>query len=222
MAHRDYTASFLRHRLPHTYHCDYHGLHWQHMLRFMPCCDLQARSVGDEQQTDGLRASVKIMSLQIAITKQLQQLLAGLRRQQQQRGAEATGPAGVSKEQLEGLLKEIQNSSMDISELYNAYAQPLEMWDMCLEICNFAGNVPAEYVRQLWDLLLKETWEEGVAAGGLDTDSQLERCCDKVQALGVKFYPNESRSVGTLPCMSCNCHFVSIIHARFCQILQDM
>lgn len=135
------------------------------------------------------------MTMQIAITKRLQQMSANIRRQQQRGGDTAATPAGTSKEQLEGLLKEIQTTSLDVSDLYNAYAQPLGMWDICLEICNFAGNVPSEYVRQLWDLLLKETWEQEAAdAGDPDADSQLERCCDKVQDLGTKFYPNENRS----------------------------
>lgn len=139
------------------------------------------------------------MTLQIAIAKQLLQRLATMRRQQQQQhGADAAGSAAISREQLESLMKEIQGSSLDISDLYNAYAQPLELWDVCLEICNFAGNVPAEYVRQLWDLLLKQTWEVDSAAASArshaaDSDARLEHCCDQVQALGVKFYPNESR-----------------------------
>ena len=69
------------------------------------------------------------------------------------------------------------------------------MWDLCLEICDFAGNVPPEYVRQLWDLMLKQAWEAAVGAAGgeADTDVRLGHCCDKAQELGGKFYPNESR-----------------------------
>lgn len=64
-------------------------------------------------------------------------------------------------------------------------------------VCLRAGNVPAEYVRQLWDLLLKQTWDGAgtSSAGGCDGTSKLEQCCEKIEALGVKFYPNESRSV---------------------------
>lgn len=147
---------------------------------------LQARSVGDEQLTDGLRGSVKVMSLQLSIADQLKQRLAA-----------AAIPAGCTREQLQAQLRELQSSSLDISDLYNSYAQPLELWGVCLDICNFAGNVPAEYVRQLWDLLLKQAWEQqqqqqqqGDEAG--EPDGRLQGCCDKVAALGVNFYPNES------------------------------
>jgi hypothetical protein len=77
------------------------------------------------------------------------------------------------------------------------------MWDLCLDICDFAGNVPAEYVRQLWDLLLKATAEAALqeaaaAAAGPGpsaegTSRALEACCAKVAELGSRFYPNESR-----------------------------
>jgi hypothetical protein len=150
---------------------------------------LQARSVGDEQLTDGLRGSVKVMSLQLAIASQLKQRITA-----------GQIPAGTTREQLQAQLRELQSSSLDISDLYNTYAQPHELWGVCLDICNFAGNVPAEYVRQLWDLLLKQAWEQlgddaGAGSAGGEVDARLQGCCDKVQALGVNFYPNESRWV---------------------------
>jgi len=60
----------------------------------------------------------------------------------------------------------------------------------CFLLC-VAGNVPAEYVRQLWDLLLKDTWDAAGSAtnGADDGSSRLEQCCEQVEALGVKFYP---------------------------------
>lgn len=105
-------------------------------------------------------------------------------------------PDGITREQLESQLQELQSSCMDVSDLYNTYGQPYALWDVCLEICNFAGNVPADYVRQLWDLLLKQAWEqfegEGEPPGG-EPDARLEHCCNAVEALGVNFYPNEGR-----------------------------
>ena len=89
------------------------------------------------------------------------------------------------------------------------------MWDVCLEICHFAGHVPAEYVRQLWDLLLKAAWDcalsgaaevagacsaAGCVAAGLDAGSSaaaatpaaaLEAACAQVARLGAAFFPNE-------------------------------
>ena len=68
----------------------------------------------------------------------------------------------------------------------------MQMWDLCLEVCDFAGNVPVEYVRQLWDLLLKQVADEAGVEGGGST-AVLEACCAEVAELGSKFYPNDAR-----------------------------
>ncbi|KAF8069564.1 NUP155 [Scenedesmus sp. PABB004] len=150
---------------------------------------LQARSVGDEALTEGLRGAARVMALQLSIATALEGRLAALRAG----GAPGGGSASGGRDGLEAAVRELRSAALDISDLYNSYAQPHELWDACLEICHFAGNVPAEYVRQLWDLLLKATWEASSPGGG--ADAALERCCDVVEALGVKFYPNE----GSLP-----------------------
>ena len=53
------------------------------------------------------------------------------------------------------------------------------MWDVCLDICHFAGHVPSEYVRQLWDLLLKAAWDAvmGPADDGAAADDEFEAAC---------------------------------------------
>ncbi len=53
-----------------------------------------------------------------------------------------------------------------------------QMWDVCLEICDFAGQVPANYVAQLWDLTLKQAWEEGRERGGAAVG--LEEACNRM------------------------------------------
>lgn len=153
-----------------------------HCIRATPQRAAQARSVGDETLTEGLRGSVKVMALQLGVVRALQ-------------GRLGAAPPGPGRDALSGQLTELNAAALDISDLYNAYAQPRELWDVCLEICDFAGNVPAEYVAQLWDLLLKQAWEGGGGGGGggLEADVRLERCCEVVEGLGAKFYPNEGR-----------------------------
>lgn len=81
------------------------------------------------------------MTLQLAIAGTLRERLAALKRASQGRQQQqALAPGGVAAEQLEQQLKELQNNALDISDLYNAYAQPHELWDVCLEICDFAGE----------------------------------------------------------------------------------
>lgn len=42
---------------------------------------------------------------------------------------------------------------LDVSSLYNDYAQPLGMWAECLRIIHYAGSAAADpaTVRTLWD-----------------------------------------------------------------------
>lgn len=172
-------------------------------------CAVQARSVGDEQLVEGLRASCRVMEIQISIAKQLQQRIqqaASANQGQQgggpQGGASTSGDGrggndggGAEVDALRAQLRELVSDCKDISELYNTYAQPLQMWGSCLEICDFAGQVPPEYVRQLWDLYLKQSVDESGGGGAGGPDARLEEACSRVQALGSKFYPNESRCV---------------------------
>jgi hypothetical protein len=125
-------------------HC---GLVWICLLLAAGCCLtpawialvtlLQARSVGDEQLTEGLRASVRVMTLQISIAERLRSML----------DAAACGSSaaavlpGTTPHALSSQLQELLSSALDVSELYNAYAQPLELWDIALEICDFAGGL---------------------------------------------------------------------------------
>ena len=40
----------------------------------------------------------------------------------------------------------------DVSELYNDFAQPLKMWNVCLRLVDFSGSaVEPSFIRQLWD-----------------------------------------------------------------------
>jgi hypothetical protein len=97
---------------------------------------------------------------------------------------------------MAGDVKAVRGRCMDIDTLYNTYAQPYGMWDSCLRLCNAANTVPSEYVRQLWDLLLKYFWEAAVGADGhVNSDVRLALCCERTQDLGARFYPNDNRCV---------------------------
>ncbi|KAI8471772.1 MAG: nucleoporin-domain-containing protein [Monoraphidium minutum] len=169
---------------------------------------LQARSVGDDALVEGLRASCRVMEIQITTHARAAALLAAAGRE-----AAAAGGDGEAREQavrLKAGLSELEGSCLDISDLYNGHAQPHGMWDVCLEICHFAGHVPPEYVTQLWDLLLKAAWdvilggpdatEAAAVAVGLEpcggrggsTAAALEVACDQATRLGSRFYPNEA------------------------------
>lgn len=50
----------------------------------------------------------------------------------------------------------LEEDLLDISDLYNGYAHPHRMWDICLQIVHFSGGASEAVVRGLWDNLIKQ------------------------------------------------------------------
>jgi hypothetical protein len=63
------------------------------------------------------------------------------------------------------------------------------MWDLCLEICHFSGQVEPFICKQLWDLLLKQQAE---AAHPATPAQRLQDMAAQLEALGPRFFPNTS------------------------------
>ena len=78
---------------------------------------LQARSVGDDALVEGLRASCRVMELQLAVHARLEALLAAARRGGSDGDAERV-PA------LKAAVAELEAGCLDVSDLYNGHAQP--------------------------------------------------------------------------------------------------
>jgi hypothetical protein len=71
--------------------------------------------------------------------------------------AAAANPA-LALADLDRALAELSGSPVELSILYNGYAQPYGMWDICLQMIHFAGGgggggaaEPSAVVRTLWD-----------------------------------------------------------------------
>lgn len=173
----------------------------------------QASTSGEKSVVEQLRASVDLMHLQLSISNRIAALATTTTAAQQQQQPGGRGgsssrapppeqqqpqllPDGITPARMAGDVRALRSRCMDIDTLYNTYAQPYAQWDMCLCLCNCANTVPGEYVRQLWDLLLKQAWETAQGAdGSSSSDVRLALCCECTQELGVKFYPNENRCV---------------------------
>jgi hypothetical protein len=150
--------------------------------------DTQASSSGEKAVVEQLRASVDLMQLQLSIANRIAAAAAG--------SSSTPVPDGNTPARMTSDVRALRSRCMDIDTLYNTYAQPYAQWDSCLCLCNVANTVPGEYVRQLWDLLLKQAWEGAVGAdGAVDSDVRLTLCCERTQELGAKFYPNDNRCV---------------------------
>lgn len=157
---------------------------------------LAAKSVGDAALVDAMDSAHRVMRFQQATAARLKRRLSS---------AEATADADADqKAKLQRLLDDVSEGVKDISDLYNNYAQPLALWDICLRLCHFAaGQVDALLVRQLWDLQILQTWEAargtGGAADGVAAMALLEDAYGAVAAsvaeLGSEFYPSDEASL---------------------------
>ncbi len=65
--------------------------------------------------------------------------------------------AAATVAELDRALGELSGAPLELSVLYNSYAQPYGLWDVCLQMIRFAGGGgggaadPAAVVRTLWD-----------------------------------------------------------------------
>eukprot|EP00252_Welwitschia_mirabilis_P023299 TRINITY_DN6559_c0_g2_i1.p1 TRINITY_DN6559_c0_g2~~TRINITY_DN6559_c0_g2_i1.p1 ORF type:complete len:880 (+),score=196.36 TRINITY_DN6559_c0_g2_i1:194-2641(+) len=83
---------------------------------------------------------------------------------------------------------EISKELKSITELYNNYAAPFELWEVCLEILHFS-NYPADadntIIRETWARLLDQALTRGGVA----------EACSVLKRVGLKLYPADSISL---------------------------
>ncbi|XBH86278.1 hypothetical protein VPH35_073977 [Triticum aestivum] len=78
--------------------------------------------------------------------------------------------------------KELSLNLKSITQLYNDYAVPFNLWEVCLEMLNFAnysGDADSKIVREIWARLLDQT----LTRGGL------AEACSVVKRVGSKLDP---------------------------------
>ncbi|XP_077230476.1 nuclear pore complex protein NUP155-like isoform X2 [Tasmannia lanceolata] len=80
--------------------------------------------------------------------------------------------------------KEISLDLKSITQLYNDYAVPFELWEVCLEILHFAnysGDTDSSIVRETWARLLDQALSRGGVA----------EACSVLKRVGSQFYPGD-------------------------------
>ena len=159
---------------------------------------LQARSCGDSGLVDRLEAKVRVAQVQCRLVEVLQSELA--KHSTEEAWAHHMG-VELSREESETLVGEARRVLFSLEELYNDVARPAHCWTQCVELLDVSSASDPPYVRQLWDLLLKQEWHRGwhaaAVGGGGDDDEQralaaLHAIADTVATLGERFYPNEA------------------------------
>lgn len=82
--------------------------------------------------------------------------------------AGASDPAAAAASALPDVdraLAELSSAPLELSTLYNAFAQPYGIWDICLQMIRFAGGgggdaaaEPKAIARTLWDNEILRVW----------------------------------------------------------------
>lgn len=127
----------------------------------------------------------KVLRFQIRIRDTLLQLSTSNRDESSQANDMSTNftedkrdLARRAKEKAEELQDEFKN----ISDLYNDFAMPFQLWEMCLEILNFSSfdsQMDNDVALSIWQALI----DQGIQEGGV------EEACLRVSRVGQKMEP---------------------------------
>ncbi|KAE9607519.1 hypothetical protein Lal_00026714 [Lupinus albus] len=85
--------------------------------------------------------------------------------------------------------KELSSDVKSITQLYNEYAVPFELWEICLEMlyfANYSGGADSNVVRETWARLI----DQAISRGGI------AEACSVVKRVGPHIYPGDG---GILP-----------------------
>ncbi|ERM95873.1 nuclear pore complex protein NUP155 isoform X1 [Amborella trichopoda] len=84
--------------------------------------------------------------------------------------------------------KELSQDLKSITQLYNEYAVPFELWEICLEILHFAnysGEADTSIIRETWARLL----DQALSKGGI------AEACSVLKRVGSQLYPGDGTSL---------------------------
>ena len=113
---------------------------------------------------------------------------------QRARVAETSEAAAAARAAAADLERELR----PLSDMFNDFARPAEMWDLCLEMLHFAGyrdqgDDQTAAARELWDAALGEAAAEACAGEKEnDADAAARAACAAAAALGPKLFPSDA------------------------------
>jgi nuclear pore complex protein Nup155 len=89
---------------------------------------------------------------------------------------------------------DLERELRPLSDMFNDFARPAEMWEICLEMLHFSRYRDTEgdgaVARALWDELLSSSATNGVREGSKRV--ALRSACAATKALGPKLFPSDT------------------------------
>ncbi|GAB2296935.1 hypothetical protein Dimus_031037 [Dionaea muscipula] len=151
-------------------------------------------SAGDDNHDSGLldllEGKLAVAQFQLKIKEQLEVMASKLK------ASDGTSESGQSedhsrrqeKSNLVGTISEkiklLSSDLMSITQLYNEYAVPFELWEICLEMLYFAsysGDADSSIVRETWARLI----DQALTRGGI------AEACSVLKRVGSHVYPGD-------------------------------
>ncbi|KAE9613889.1 putative nucleoporin, Nup155, WD40/YVTN repeat-like-containing domain-containing protein [Lupinus albus] len=80
--------------------------------------------------------------------------------------------------------KELSSDVKSITQLYNEYAIPFELWEICLEMlyfANYTGGADSNIVKEIWARLI----DQAISRGGI------AEACSVLKRVGPRIYPGD-------------------------------
>ncbi|KAJ7954324.1 Nuclear pore complex protein [Quillaja saponaria] len=151
-----------------------------------------ARSSVDHGMLDLLEGKLAVLRFQIKIKDELEAIASRLESSPStsesiQNGLDPESSLNADGNSASAAREKAKELSLDlksITQLYNEYAVPFELWEMCLEMLNFAnysGDADSSIVRETWARLINQALQRGGIA----------EACSVLKRVGSRIYPGD-------------------------------
>lgn len=142
--------------------------------------DSLTNSSRDSGLLDLLEGKLTVLQFQIKIKEELQGILSKI-----EASPSTSNTNNSDTNTLKEKIKELSLDLKSITQLYNEYAVPFELWEICLEMLYFAsysGDTDSSIVRDTWARLM----DQALSKGGI------AEACSVLKRIGSHVYPGDN------------------------------
>ncbi|XP_039069008.1 nuclear pore complex protein NUP155-like isoform X2 [Hibiscus syriacus] len=151
-----------------------------------------SRGAFDSGLLDLLEGKLYVLQFQIKVKEELEAIATRLEgtpgtSESVQNGSDAdsrfNGDANLANAAREKA-KELSSDLKSITQLYNEFAVPFELWEICLEMlyfANYSGDADSSIIRETWARLIDQALSRGGVA----------EACSVLKRVGSKVYPGD-------------------------------
>lgn len=142
-----------------------------------------SRGALDSGLLDLLEGKLVVLQFQIKIKEELETIASRLEAGNDMSESNQNGDlefANAAREKAKELSLELKN----ITQLYNEYAVPFELWEICLEMlyfANYSGDADSSIIRETWARLM----DQALSTGGI------AEACSVLKRVGSQMYPGD-------------------------------